>query len=127
MSGWKRKMARNQMKSGQGLMERMARDHQDILQNIEFALVSTWRRRDDVDDKACHATIESALMRSEPRDEAVSALSEQLLAIRETRSDVPENLWLDGLRVVADSIRTHSQRRPGEVAYLTFVGQYIPA
>ena len=127
MSGWKRKMARKQMKSGHGLMKRMSRDHHDILQNIELALVSTCRHRDDVDDRACHAAIESVLMRRQPADEAVSALSERLLAIRDARSDVAERLWLDGLRVVAGSIRTHSQCRPGEVAYLSFVGQYMPA
>ncbi|KKM00152.1 hypothetical protein LCGC14_1807290 [marine sediment metagenome] len=127
MSGWKRKMARKQMKSGRGSMTRMSRDHQDVLQNIEFALVSTWRHRDDVDDKACHAAIESMLTRRQPRDEAASALSDQLLVVRAERDDVPERLWQDGLRVVADSIRTHSQRRPSEQAYLNFVGQYIPA
>ncbi len=127
MSGWKRKMARKQMKSGQGLMKRMSREHQDVLQNIEFALVSTWRHRDDVDDRACHAAIESALMGGQPPDGAVSALSERLLAIRDARSDVAERLWQDGLRVVAGSIRTHSQCRPGELSYLSFVAHYIPA
>jgi len=127
MSGWKRKMARKQMKSGRGSLRRMSREHQDILQNIEFAFISTWRRRGDVDDRACHAAIECLLSGTEAPGGTAAVLLEQLLAVREMRTDVPEHLWRDGLRVVADSIRTHSQRRPGEVGYLSFVGQYVPA
>jgi len=115
------------MKSGHGLMRRMSRDHQDVLQNIEFALVSTWRDRDDVDDRACHAAIESLLTGSQPTGDAASALSGRLLAIRDMRADVPDRLWVDGLRVVAGSIRTHSRRGPGDVDYLIFVAQYVPA
>ena len=127
MSGWKRKMARSRTKSSHGLMKRMSRDHQDVLQNVEFALVSTWRHRDDVDDRACHAAIQSMLTRGKPPGEAPAALVAQLRKIRDMRSDVPERIWKDALRVVAGSIRNHSHRRPGEINYLVFADQFISA
>jgi len=47
--------------------------------------------------------------------------------MREMRSDITDRLWDNGLRVVAEPIRNHSERQPGEVDYLRFVGQFMPA
>ncbi|MBN1556193.1 MAG: hypothetical protein JXA11_15740 [Phycisphaerae bacterium] len=128
MSGWKRKMVREKLKTGAGSTRRMSRDHLDVLQNIEFALNSARREQFDVDvdDHACHAAIEAALTNTEPPYEAAAVVGQYLSDIRDIRLEIPEDIWKEGLRVVARSIRNHSQRRPGEVSYLDFAGDFLP-
>jgi hypothetical protein len=88
------------------LLKRMTRDHVDILQNIEFTLISDYRE--------------------EPEDSRSQKLNDSLEAMREFRSDVPDDLWRDGLRTVLQSVHRHSNLRPGERNYINFVSDFIP-
>jgi len=121
-----RKMARNQMRANKGMRNHVVRDNQDVLQNIEFALVDAYRRSKGVDDRLCHDAIESALTGGRDPSEMVAELTEQLAVIRRMRPDAPDKAWQDSLRVVADSIRLHSSRKPGETDYLDFVSPFLP-
>ena len=48
------------------LIRRMTRDHQDVLQNIEFALVSAYREDRRIDDSIIAETLRSAIRGQEP-------------------------------------------------------------
>jgi len=107
-------------------MKEMMREHQDVLQNIEFTLVTAWRSRPAIDDRAALDALTAALRREEPAEEARRLLFDQLRAARETRPDVSDETWGKGLRVVADSVRRRSDLRPGSTDYLDFVSPFLP-
>ena len=107
-------------------MKRMAREHEDVLQNIEFALVDG--RRDDpgVDDRDALAALIACRLGTEAEEPRVGELVDRLTAIRELREDVSADVWAEALRVIEDSVRRHSNLRPGEISYFDFAARYIP-
>lgn len=107
------------------LMKRMARDHPDVLQNIEFALVTCHRQDRSLDDRVMDAALRASLASQPPEDPGVAIVFESLASVREMRHAVPADIWSDCLRVVQDSIHTHSARTPGETAYLAFASRYV--
>jgi hypothetical protein len=109
-------------------MKQITRDHPDVLQNIEFILVSCAREDPAIDDDIIDRAIQVALGRWDvagETDPRVMTLCNALEGIRATREDVPETIWRAGLRTVDESVRRHSARKPGEKSYLQFVGPYI--
>ena len=107
------------------LMKRMAGAHEDVLQNIEFALVSRHREDPGIDDRAVDEALRCYLNDTEPSDARVADLVGALEAIRQFREDISDDVWHDGLRVVRDSVHRHSRLRRGETGYLAFAGQYV--
>jgi hypothetical protein len=109
-------------------MKQMSRDHLDVLQNIEFALISLAREEDEIDDRTIDEALRIALRGVEPDDDAdewVFALLEALAEIRGIRGDVSDGIWQSGLKSVRDSVRNHSSLAPGEKGYIRFVEQYV--
>jgi uncharacterized alpha-E superfamily protein len=107
------------------LMKRMAGAHEDVLQNIEFALVNRHREDPGIDDRAVDEALRCSLNDTEPSDARVADLVGALEAIRQFREDISDDVWHDGLRVVRDSVHRHSRLRRGETGYLAFAGQYV--
>lgn len=107
------------------LLKRMTRDHQDLLQNIEFVLVSQYRRNGAIDDRIVADALKATIHGEEPEDAIAQSLTEGLEEIREFRSDVPDEIWRDGLRTVLQSVHRHSSLRPGSKGYLHFVSDFI--
>lgn len=107
------------------LMKHMSRDHADLLQSIEFALVKVYRNDDRVDDLAVLEALEAAISDDAPDDELATELFYALRATRRMRTDAADELWKDALRVVRDSVRRHSTLRPGATQYLEFVADYV--
>jgi hypothetical protein len=107
------------------LMRRMTRDHQDVLQNIEFTLVSGYREDGSIDDRIVAEALKAAIRDDAPEDARAQSLNEALEEIREFRADVTDDIWRDGLRTVFQSVRRHSNLRPGEREYLDFVSDFI--
>lgn len=107
------------------LLRRMTRDHQDILQNIEFTLVAGYRQDGSIDDRLIAEVLKAAIHDEEPENARAQLLNESLQEMREFRTDVPDNIWLDGLRTVLQSVQRHSNLRPGERNYLDFVSDFI--
>ncbi len=115
-------------RSPKARMRKMARDHQDVLQNIEFALVTGHRKDPEIDDSKAIAALTASLAGVDPEtldDHRVSDLVKALATIRQLRAELPEDVWREGLRVVKESIRRHSDLQPGETKYLDFVKEYI--
>ena len=114
-----------QLKASGTLENRLTRDHQDVLQNVEFALVSAYRKADEVDDKTVEAVLRSAIRGVQSDDPIVQWVQTLLDAMRATRKDVSDDLWIDALRVVYASVRRHSACRAGDIHYLDFVTQFV--
>jgi hypothetical protein len=112
-------------RSPTGRIKNMARDHEDVLQNIEFVLVSLWRRDPEIDDRACTAALRAAIAGREPDDPRAAALFQNLQEIRALREDIDDKVWRNALRVVDESVHRHSDRRPGETGYLRFASRFI--
>ena len=108
-----------------GLFRRMTGEYSDVLQNIEFVLVSAWRRDPEIDDRSVAAALKAAINGAVPTNENVAALVDYLSDIRQLREDIPDDLWNDCLKVVLDSVHNHSTLRPGNQGYLKFAGSFI--
>ncbi len=109
-------------------MKQMSRDHLDVLQNIEFALIGHAREEVEIDDRTIDEALRIAFRGGEPdedTDEFVVELLEALDEMRDFRGDVPDNIWQAGLKTVRDSVRNHSSLAPGEKRYIRFVEQYV--
>jgi len=107
-------------------MKRLAREHEDVLQNIEFALVRCHRDDPRVDDRVADEALGAAIRGVEPDEPHAADVFAALASIRQMREDVEDGVWRDALQVVRDSVRRHSERRPGETSYLDFVAPYVP-
>jgi hypothetical protein len=106
-------------------MKRMARDHLDILQNIEFVLVSGYRSDRSIDDCIVADALKAAIFDTEPEDSRARSLNEGLEDIRELHFDIPDDIWRDGLRTVLQSVHRHSSLKPGCRWYLDFVSDFV--
>jgi len=107
------------------LLKQMTTDHQDILQNIEFTLVSGHREDPTIDDRIVADFLKAAIGGDVSEDARTQSLSESLEEVRQLRSDVSDDLWRDGLRTVLQSVHRHSNLRPGERDYLDFVSDFV--
>jgi hypothetical protein len=116
---------KNEMGSAK-LLKQMTRDHQDILQNIEFTLVSGHREDPTIDDRIIADALKAAIAGDVSEDTRTQSLSKGLEEVRQLRSDVSDDLWRDGLRTVLQSVHRHSSLRPGSRAYLDFVSGFTP-
>jgi len=104
----------------------MASENLDVLQNIEFALVTTHREYPTVDDSAVAEALRYAIRGKESDGETAELLHSRLGAIRQLRSDIPNSVWQECLQVILASVKRRSKLRPGETSYLDFVAPYIP-
>ena len=107
------------------LLKRMTRDHPDVLQNIEFVLVSGYREDHSIDDRIVADTLKAAIHGEVPDDARAQSLDESLEDIRRLRSDASDDVWRDGLRTVLQSVHRHSSLRPGSRDYLDFVSDFV--
>jgi hypothetical protein len=107
------------------LMERMAKDHLDVLQNIEFIIVTKYREDSSIDDGIVAEALKGAMGNGLPQDERAVLINEALQAMRELRSDVSDSVWRAGLQTVLDSVHRHSDLMPGRTDYLDFVCQFV--
>ena len=116
-------------KSSAKLLKEMSQNHQDVLQNIEAVLVLNFRKDERVDDVVVFAVLAASLGKAIPDDDdsdLVSDMVDELSAVRQLRSDVDDAVWRDCLRVVQDSVKTHSSLRRGETSYLEFASDFMP-
>jgi hypothetical protein len=115
-------------RSARSRLKRMPRDHFDVLQNIEVGLVRTAQALPGIDDLAIHQALRGCTRGTELPEDAdmrVVRLRAQLEMVREAREDVPDTVWNACLRTVDDSVERHSNLRPGETSYLSFIENYV--
>lgn len=109
-------------------MKRVAGCHVDLLQNIESAILDCCRRDLDngIDDASVLKSLRQFLLGKKPADSPQGLVVEALNAVREFRSEVPDELFRDAVRVVMASVETHSTLARGETSYLDFVQDFLP-
>ena len=107
------------------LLKGMTREHEDVLQNIEFILVSGYRNDHSIDDCIVADTLKAGIEGDVPEAARAQSLKQDLEAIRQLRSDVSDDIWRDGLRTVLQSVHRHSSLIPGSRGYLNFVSDYV--
>jgi uncharacterized alpha-E superfamily protein len=103
----------------------MTRDYPDVLQNIEFVLISQYREDRRIDDRIVVDALKAAIRDGTSEDDLVESLNMELEEVRLFRSDVSDDIWRDCLRTVLQSVHRHSDLRPGEQEYLDFVSDFI--
>jgi len=107
------------------LLKRMTKDHLDVLQNIEFAIVTKYRQDSSIDDRIVADALKGAMGNDLPQDKRAASINGALQDIREFRSDVSDSVWQAGLRIVLQSVRQHSDLRQGTTDYLDFVCDFV--
>jgi hypothetical protein len=105
-------------------MKQMTRNHLDLLQNIEFILLSEYENDVCIDDSIVAEALRAVVLNTEPDDEIVQSLKERLEDLRRLRSDVSDEIWRDGLLTVLQSVLRHSSLKPGCIWYLDFVSSF---
>lgn len=103
----------------------MTQNYVDVLQNIEFCLVTAWRDDSDIDDKDTAEALKIAINEGEPENQRVKLLVSELENARLNRLDVSDEIWKKGLKVVLESVHTHSYTREGDTDYLEFASAFI--
>jgi hypothetical protein len=119
------KRVQKDMFGRQSLFDKMVNNHQDILQNIEFTLISEYRQDNKIDDRIVSEALKALILNTEPQDKSVDILKQTLKSARRLRDDVSDDLWRDGLRVVLRSAHDHSDLEPGSTHYLDFINKFI--
>ena len=104
---------------------RMTERHPDVLQNIEFALLSTWRSHKEIDDSDVKHALIACLQGVPAEDVGAMRLQEALDDVRDLRDDITDELWRDGLRVVLHSVHNHSTAMSGATGYLRFIQDFV--
>jgi len=115
----------NKAKDPRKMMKQISENHLDLLQNIEFALISCYRRDDTVDDCILRDVLKAILFKKTYDDIRIQELAAQLQAIREMREDISADIWNDALRVVLDSINTHSSLAPEARGYIDYISPFV--
>jgi uncharacterized alpha-E superfamily protein len=107
------------------LMKWMVRDHQDVLQNIEFIIISEYRENRRIDDRIVADALKAAIHSETAENDLAESINQALEETRMIRSDVSDDIWRNGLQTVLQSVHRHSYLRPGEREYLDFVSNFI--
>jgi uncharacterized alpha-E superfamily protein len=122
--GRKRKFVREE--NPNQTFREMTKHHLDVLQSIEFSVVSAWRRDERIDDKAVSSALRAAIAGTDAADELAGAVGQELRNARRLRADVSEEIWTKGLKVVLESVHNHSAGRDGDINYLSFIEPFVP-
>ncbi len=112
-------------RSSKARLKKISREYEDVLQAIETVLVD--RHRDDraFDDRLAELALTAAFHGGESDDPVVKPIAEAITAARPPYAEVTDVIWKECLRVVIESVRRHSDRSPGRVAYLKFADEFI--
>ena len=122
--GRNRKFIRQE--SPKKIFTQMTSDHADVLQNIEFSIVSAYRCNNNIDDKVVASALRTAITGGDAADELSHSLIEALEDIRLLHADVSDEIWKNGLKVVLQSVYDHSDMRTGDRDYLEFISPFLP-
>ncbi len=103
----------------------MTQSYVDVLEDIEYCLVTVWRDDSDIDDKDTAAALKIVINGGQAENQRVKLLASELENARMKRLDVSDEIWEKGLKVVLESVHTHSDAREGDTDYLDFASAFI--
>ncbi len=99
-------------------------EHAEVLQQIESVLIDRFQEDPEMDDRAASFAVRATLCDAEPVDRLIADIVEELIAVREFRIEVADEVWRNALSVIDTSIHHHSRLQPGETSYLAFASQF---
>jgi hypothetical protein len=105
--------------------EEITRNHANLLFDIESLLVDCWRQNEGIDDHWAHMGLVAAMREDPPDDSTAYVVFRALTGMRSLREEIDSELWLDALRVVDQSLRSHSSLRHGDRSYLSFAAAFL--
>ena len=103
----------------------MASHHLDVLQSIEFTIISRYCSDRSIDDLIVADALRAVILDTETEDSRAQSLGESLEGIREFRADISDDIWQEALRTVLQSVLRHSSLKPGNRWYLDFVSDFV--
>jgi len=121
----RKKMQRRNELAAKQARKTVREENLDVLQNIEFGIVTTSREDPTIDDVIVFSALKSALKRTGSEDLRTSAVIDGLRRMREMRTDVTDSVWDNCLRTIMESVRLHSALTPGAKGYLDFIKHFI--
>jgi len=121
--GRKRKFIRQE--NPKKLYKLMTQNYLDVLQNIESTIVSLYRRSAVLDDKIVVSALKAAIAGSDASDDSSRTLVKDLENMRLLRANVSDEIWINGLKVVLQSVHNHSDAKAGDTYYLDFIAEFV--
>jgi hypothetical protein len=100
------------------LIDRMLRDHSDLLQNIEHVLSVNCYLDPTIDDRAIRIALNASLLNQRPEDPQAADLFDHLRIKRQTREDVSDDVWQKALMAVRDTFQCASPSKRGRIIVL---------
>ncbi len=116
---------RNGIVGSNRLFRRMTRDHIDVLESIETAIVEAYRDDRRLDDRGVEQALKTSILGDEPENELANLVYQAVEETRLLRAELPMDIWEDGLRVVLSSVYHHSDLHRGARDYLAFICNYL--
>ena len=107
------------------IFKQMTQHHLDVLESIEHSILATYRNCEALDDGVVVSALKSAIDGSEPDGSLAVMVRDDLALIRQTRADVTDDIWIKGIKVVLQSVHTHSDTQPGDKEYLYFIRAFV--
>ena len=121
----RKKMQRRTEMAAKQIRKSVREENLDVLQNIEFGIVTASREDPAIDDVIIFSALKSALKKTGSDDPRTEAVIDGLRQVREMRTDVSDTIWDDCLRTIMESVRLHSALTPGAKGYLDFIKNFI--
>ena len=90
-----------------------------------WMFATAYRTVEAIDDATCLEAVSSILAFRAADDPIAAMLADKLAQVRQRLALVSPKDWADALKVVGQSIRTHSACTPGDVSYLAFIDHYL--
>lgn len=111
-----------------GERNRITRSSPGILLSIETLFINSWKSRPQIDDTDIERTLICAIRRLEETErEHVQTLIKDLNLLHDhwIGQEETEETWNLALRVVLQSVQTHSDGLPGSRNYLNFTTKFL--
>ncbi len=121
----KKQKKKSSLKSA-GFSKNQREEHMDVLQNIEFTLITAYRKDKTVDDFVLGNSLRELIYNKTIDDSRSNAIADRLREVREMRSDISDKIWIKALHTIMESIHLHSALNPGSRGYIHFISEFIP-
>ena len=112
-------------RSSKARLKSISREYEDVLKAIETVIVKAGSAMPQFDDNLADLALTAALHGAEPDEPVVKSVADAITWARPRDAEITDVIWKECLRVVIESVRRHSDRRPGRITYLEFAGGYI--
>jgi len=80
-------------------MNQFEKKHMDLLQNIEFTLVTAYRNDNTIDDAVIRNALRELVYNKTCEDPRSELIVSQLHEIKNVRSDISDKIWKQTLRI----------------------------